>query len=34
MGISQHQKPIETGLGPVPEPAEILANIDLGGKTA
>ena len=34
MSISQHQKPIETGLGPVPEPAEILANIDLGGKTA
>ena len=34
MDISQHQKPIETDLGPVPEPTEILANIDLGGKTA
>ena len=34
MSISEHQKPIETGLGPIPEPSEILADIDLGGKTA
>lgn len=34
MSISEHQKPIETGLGPVPEPSEILAGIDLSGKTA
>lgn len=34
MTISQQQKPIETGLGPTPEPAEILAGINLGGKTA
>ena len=34
MTISTLQKPIETGLGSRPEPAEILAGIDLSGKTA
>lgn len=34
MSICEHQKPIDTGLGPVPEPSEILAGIDLSGKTA
>ena len=34
MSISENQKPIETGLGPRPEPADILAGIDLSGKTA
>ena len=34
MTISTLQKPIETGLGSRPEPSEILAGIDLSGKTA
>jgi NAD(P)-dependent dehydrogenase (short-subunit alcohol dehydrogenase family) len=34
MTISDKQKPIETGLGPRPEPSEILQGIDLTGKTA
>lgn len=34
MSISENQKPIETGLGPRPEPADILSGIDLSGKTA
>ncbi len=33
MSISKHQQPIDTGMGPRPEPDEILADIDLGGKT-
>jgi len=34
MRISTHQKPIETGLGARPEPDDIMAGIDLTGKTA
>ena len=34
MSVSDKQKPIETGIGPRPEPSEILQGIDLSGKTA
>ena len=34
MAISEHQKPIETGLGPRPEPDDILQGVNLSGKTA
>ena len=34
MSISANQKPIETGLGPRPEPSEILQGVDLSGKNA
>ena len=34
MTISELQKPIETGLGPAPEPDVILNGINLSGKTA
>lgn len=34
MTLSAHQKPIETGFGPRPEPHELMAGIDLTGKTA
>ena len=33
MSISKDQHPIETGMGPRPEPQEILNGIDLSGKT-
>jgi len=33
MPISNDQRPIETGIGGRPEPSEILAGIDLSGKT-
>ncbi len=33
MHINDDQKPIETGLGPRPEPHEIMRDIDLTGKT-
>lgn len=33
MAISNDQRPIETGIGGRPEPSEILAGIDLTGKT-
>ncbi len=33
MSISPDQKPIESGIGPLPEAAEVVANLDLSGKT-
>ena len=34
MSISIQQTPIKTGIGPKPEATEVMANIDLSGKTA
>ena len=34
MSISVQQTPIKTGIGPKPEATEVMANIDLSGKTA